>query len=383
MSVLGWAMLALLLVIAGLGLDVWLGLRRLERLASAAPRGGSGAPLVSIVVAAKDEARSIEAAAGSLLAQHYPRLEIIAVDDRSRDATGAILDRLAQGDSRLRVVHVRELPSGWLGKNHALSVGAAAAEGEWLLFTDADVMMEPDALARAVGLAEQRGLDHLAVMPEIRMPGLLLQAFSVGFLCWGLAVLRPWKARDGRSWRFVGIGAFNLVRAAAYARAGGHTPIRLRPDDDLKLGKLLKRSGARGDFLLGRGQISVEWYHSVGELINGLMKNSFSVVEYRTLAMLAGIPLYLIGGLGPLAALLLGSGPVRLLGAAAVLVQLGVLLLGAAETGTRRRAVLLYPVVSLLFAWIILRALVLNLSQGGIVWRGTFYPLAELRRNRV
>ena len=383
MTLLGWAMLALVLAIAGLGLDLLLGLRRLEHLADAPPCEDHRAPLVSIVVAAKDEAGGIEAAARSLLAQRYPRFEIIAVNDRSSDATGAILDRLARLDPRLRVIHVRELPPGWLGKNHALSVGGAGARGEWLLFTDADVVMEPDALARAVGLAERRGLDHLAVLPQIHMPGPLLQAFSVGFLCWGLTVLRPWKAGDPRSWRFVGIGAFNLVRAAAYARAGGHTPIRLRPDDDLKLGKILKRSGARSEFLLGRDSISVEWYHSVGQVIDGLMKNSFSIVEYRTLAMLAGVPFYVVGGLGPLAALALGHGPVRLLGAAAVLLQLGILLRGSAETRTPPYAVLLYPVVSLLFAWIVLRALVLNLSQGGIVWRGTFYPLAELRRNRV
>lgn len=383
MTLLGWAMLLLLLGIAGLAIDFRVGLGRLRRLADAVPREAAGAPLVSIVVAAKDEARAIEAATRSLLRQRYPSFEIVAVDDRSSDGTGAILDRLAQDDPRLRVVHVRELPPGWLGKNHALAIGAAAASGEWLLFTDADVVLQPETLALAVGQAERQGLDHLAVLPDIRMPGLLLQAFGVGFVCWGLVILRPWKASDPRSWRFVGIGAFNLVRAAAYARAGGHAPIRLRPDDDLKLGKLLKRSGARGDFLLGRGLVAVEWYDSVAAAINGLMKNTFSVVEYRVLPMLAGVPLYLIGGLGPLLAVLLGSGPVRWLGAAAVLIQLGVLLRGAGETGTPRRAALLYPIVSVLFAWIILRALVLNLAQGGIVWRGTFYSLAELRRNRV
>ncbi len=385
MSLLAWGMLALLLGIVVMGLDVVLGFRRLERLVEVPPRegAGTGAPQVSIVVAARDEARGIEAAARSLLAQQYPHFEVVAVDDRSTDATGTILDRLAHSDSRLRVIHVGELPKGWLGKNHALSVGAAAARGPWLLFTDADVVMAPDTLARAVGLAERRGLEHLAVLPEIRLPGLLLSAFGTGFICWGAAILRPWKARDPSSWRFVGIGAFNLVRADAYRRAGGHDPIRLRPDDDLKLGKILKRSGARGDFLLGKGLISVEWYHSVGEAVNGLMKNTFSIVEYRALPMLAGVPAYLIGGLGPLTALALGSGPLRWLAGAAVASQLGLMLFATRESGAPRRVALLYPVVSLLFAWIVLRALVLNLAQRGIVWRGTFYPLSELRRNKV
>lgn len=383
MTLVGWAMLGLLIFIAGAGLDVLIGFRRLERLVNIPPRSSTAAPLVSIVVAARDEERGVEAAMRSLLAQRYSALEIVAVDDRSTDRTGAILDRLAAGDARLRVVHLRELPAGWLGKNHALSLGAAAARGEWLLFADGDIVMTPETLGRAMGFAERRGLDHLAILPDIRMPGLLLQSFATAFICWGMAILRPWKARDPTSWRFVGVGAFNLVRCTAYAKAGGHAPIRLRPDDDLKLGKILKRSGARSDFLLSGGLISVEWYDSVGALINGLTKNSFSVVEYRLLPMLGGVPLYLIGGLGPLAALVLGRGPVRWFAGAAVAIQLGVMLRGTRETGVPRRTVLLYPVVSLLFAWIILRTLVLNLAQGGIVWRGTFYPLSELRRNRV
>ena len=383
MTLLAWLMLALLLLLAGSALDLVLGLRRLEHLARLPPRSSNAAPLVSFVIAARDEARGIEAAARSLLAQRYPALEFVAVDDRSTDGTGPLLDRLAREDGRLRVIHVAELPSGWLGKNHALAIGAAAARGEWLLFTDADIVMQPEAVSLAVAFAEARGLDHVAALPEFRLPGALLQAFATAFASWGAAMLRPWKIRDPKSWRFGGVGAFNLVRTRAYAKAGGHTAIRLRPDDDLKLGKILKRSGARSDLVLGRGMLSVEWYPSLRATIDGLMKNSFSVVEYRVLPMLAGVPFYLVGGLAPLAALVAGTGYLRIFGALAVAIQVGVLLLGTRETGAPRRVVLLYPVISVLFAWIILRALVLNLAQGGIVWRGTFYPLAELRKNRV
>jgi hypothetical protein len=376
-------MLGLVLALAGVGLDLVLGFRTLRRLGDSPPHDDRGAPLVSIVVAARNEARGIEAATRSLLAQRYPAFEIVAVDDRSTDATGAILDRLSALDPRLGVLHVRELPPGWLGKNHALSLGAAAARGEWLLFTDADVVLAPDAVARAVGFAERHGRDHLAVLPELRMPGLFLQAFVTAFICVGAAALRPWTAGNPRRRRSVGIGAFNLVRAASYQRAGGHTPIRLRPDDDLKLGKLLKLSGARAELLIGRGAVSVEWYSSLREAIGGLMKNAFALAEYRPLLMLLGAPLYPVCGLAPLAALLAGSGPLRLLGGAGVALTLALMLWGTRQTGAPRRAALLYPGVSLLFGWIVLRALALNLWQGGIVWRGTFYPLVELRRNRV
>jgi glycosyltransferase involved in cell wall biosynthesis len=375
-------MLVLLLGLLLSGVDLVLGIRQIERLEDLPSLTGP-APFVSVVVAARNEERNVEAAARSLLAQAYPSLEIIAVDDRSTDRTGAIFDARAAEEPRLKVIHVRELPAGWLGKNHALWLGAAAAGGEWLLFADADVIMAPDAVSRAVAYAERRGLDHVTILPDTMMPGLLLKGFvCVGIVIFGLA-LRPWKARDPKSRHFVGVGAFNLVRAGAYARAGGHEPIRLRPDDDIKLGRILKRSGAKQDALSGRGMVSVEWYRTIGETIDGLMKNSFAVVQYNPLLMIAGVAFYLIVGLAPLLALCLGAGPVRLFGGVAVAVQLLLHLFVAQEAALPKRAVLLYPVIYVLFAWILLRALVLNLSQGGITWRGTFYPLSELRKNRV
>lgn len=375
-------MLLLLLAFVAISLDLLLGMSRLERLA-ALPGYRGVAPLVSLVVAARNEERNVEAAARSLLAQRYSSLEIIAVEDRSTDRTGAILDALAAVEPRLSVIHLTTLPPGWLGKNYALSVGALAARGDWLLFADADVIMAPDSISRAVAYAERRGIDHLTILPDTLMPGLVLKAFViVGILIFGMA-LRPWKARDPRSRHFVGVGAFNLVRASAYARAGGHEAIRLRPDDDIKLGKILKRSGARQDALKGQGMVAVEWYRTLGETIDGLMKNSFAVVQYNPLLMLSGVVFYLVLGLAPLAALLLGTGPLRWLGGIAVAWQLLVHACVAREARLPLRAVLLYPVMYALFAWIVFRALVLNLWQGGIVWRGTFYPLSELRKNRV
>jgi glycosyltransferase involved in cell wall biosynthesis len=379
---LDWATLVFLLVLVIGGTHLLLGLRQLEPLAGQRPLTGVP-PLVSLITAARDEERGIEAAARSLLAQQYPALEFVMVNDRSSDRTGAILASLAATDPRLRVVTLRELPPGWLGKNNALREGAAAARGEWLLFADADIVLHPTAVARAMGYAERRGLDHLTVLPELRMPGLLLEAFVASFVVLLAGFLRPWKARDPRSSAFVGVGAFNLVRASSYAAAGGHEPIRLRPDDDLKLGKILKRSGARQDLVLGQGMVAVEWYRTLGEVIRGLMKNSFSIVEYHASLMLLGAAFYLLVGLGPPAAILFGAGPTRWLGALAMIFLLLLHLRGTREAGVRRRAALLYPLIAVVLAWIVLRAMVLNLWQGGIVWRATFYPLSELRRNRV
>jgi hypothetical protein len=195
--------------------------------------------------------------------------------------------------------------------------------------------------------------------------------------------MRPWKARDPRSASFIGIGAFNLVRADVYRRAGGHEPIRLRPDDDIKLGKLLKRSGARQDLVEGTGMASVEWYHSLRELLHGLEKNAFAGLEYRVLFAVPAVLFHLTLGLAPLAGMVLLRGPPQLLSAA--MVGWALFLYGhiAGRIGTRRSTALLYPVFVVMFNWIVLRTMVVNLRDGGIRWRGTFYPLAELRKNRV
>jgi glycosyltransferase involved in cell wall biosynthesis len=337
--------------------------------------------MISIVVAARDEARGIEPAMRSLLAQRYPGFEIIAVDDRSSDGTGAILDRLAREDPRLRVIHVQELPPGWLGKNHGLAIGAEAARGEWLLFTDADILMAPDTLSRGLGLAERHRADHLTVLPEVRVPGFCLQAFVTAFAVFGLVAARPWAVRKGRG--SLGVGAFNLVRRSSYHRAGGHRAIPLRPDDDLKLGKILRRSGSRTEVGRGLGVISVEWYGSLREATAGLMKNSFAVVDYHLSLAVGGMLLYLFVALVPILALVLGDWVTRAIGAATLVVQVATTWRISRELPTPRRSALVFPVACLLLCWVLFRATALTLIQRGIRWRGTFYPLDLLRSNRI
>src|SRR4051794_32863197 len=184
-------------------------------------------PALSIVVPALNEAETVEPALRSLLALDYPRLEIIAVNDRSTDATGEILDRLAAEDARLRVVHVTDLPEGWLGKNHALHVGSAAASGEWLLFADADVVYAPDALRRAMALALARGSDHLVALPRILVEGFWEKTFVGFFMVMFSFRFRTWQAAWRRGYGYVGVGAFNMVRAAVYRALGGHAALRM------------------------------------------------------------------------------------------------------------------------------------------------------------
>jgi glycosyltransferase involved in cell wall biosynthesis len=338
---------------------------------------------VSVIVAARDEARHIRAAVTALLAQDYPDYDVVVVDDRSTDGTGAILDELASTDARLRVVHVPELPAGWLGKNHAMHVGAGTATGDLLLFTDADVLFARDALSRAVRLFTASNADHLALAVDIHCPTWPLALVVNYFMMWFLLTLRAWRVRARESSAYVGIGAFNLVRATTYRAVGGHTSIRMRPDDDLMLGKLLKRSGAAQLLAAASGHVTVEWYRSVGELARGLRKNAFAGSHYSLAFVLGGIVANLALCIWPFAAVWLTAGAERAWYVAAVVPQMIGYVGTARAHHNRPWLALLYPVGAIVFVAIFAAAVTRTFARGGIEWRGTFYSLRDLRANRV
>ena len=382
-TLLFWLAAATVVLLCGTLLEVVRGNRLLRHLHQVPPVDPEEAPPLSVVIAARDEARGIEAALGSVLRQAYPGLEVIVVDDRSTDATGEILDRMAARDPRLRVVHLDTLPEGWLGKNHALHAGAAAATGEYLFFTDADVVLEPTTLARAVAYVRENGVDHLAAGPRIELPTAGLRFFVTAFSLYFALFTRPWRVRDPASAAHIGVGAFNLLRTEAYRAMDGHRPIAMRPDDDIKLGKLVKKHGFRQDFVVATELVSVEWYASLGEMVRGLMKNGFSGVEYRLSLVVLATVMQLLFFVFPWVAVWITGGTTRALFAVAVAVEWG-LYAGAAR---EQRVSPLYgagfPLASLLFLYVIWKAALVTLWNGGIEWRGTRYSLRELRANRV
>jgi glycosyltransferase involved in cell wall biosynthesis len=383
MDFLFWGGVIILAVTAFFGLDLMRGSRSIRFLRQIPSDLPIAPPRVSVIAAARNEARHLRQALGSLLALDYPNLELILVNDRSDDATGEILAEMAAADRRLKIIHITDLPPGWLGKNHALWNGSLQASGELLLFTDADIVMSPATLTLAVSFLRREGLDHLTVSPEMRMPGIFLNMFGASFLIFFSFVVRPWKARDPRSPAHIGIGAFNLVRADTYRRTGGHQTIRLRPDDDLKLGKIIKNGGFRQDMAYGAGLLSVEWYNSVGELIKGLEKNAFSGTDYRVAVTLGGVVTLLTGSVWPYIALFVTIGPAWWIYAATVVLITLVFVDNCAFQNTKPWYAAGYPLTAALFAYILLRTMILNLTRGGIVWRSTFYPLEELRKNKV
>lgn len=369
------------LVLAGALVDFVVGHRRLRLLRHEPPTSDNRR--VSVIVAARNEARGIESALRSVLRLDYPALEVIVVDDRSTDETGSILDRLARQHPHLTVIHVSALPDGWLGKNHALFVAAEAASGELLLFTDADVVFEPSTLTRAVSYLERERLDHVAAIPDVRVPGLALNAFVTAFGVFFSLYARPWKARDPKSRYHIGIGAFNLIRADAYRAIGTHRAIAMRPDDDLKLGKLVKKHGFRQDAVHGQDLVIVEWYSSLREMIDGLMKNAFAGVEYSLLALVGATVALVLINVWPFIGLATSHGLTRAFHGASVVF---IVLLFWTSTGfavDRLGYVVAYPAAALLFAYVMWRSALVATIRGTVTWRGTAYPLAQLRANRI
>jgi glycosyltransferase involved in cell wall biosynthesis len=283
----------------------------------------------------------------------------------------------------LRVEHLATLPAGWLGKNHALHFGAQQARGDWLLFTDADIHFQPDALRRAVAYAEAAGRDHLSVAPQLHERGALL-GICVGTFSLLFAIfVRPWRIPDPCSAAHGGVGAFNLVRAATYRRVGGHAPIALRPDDDLMLGKLIKRHGGHSELLLGAGMLTVEWYASVGQMIAGLTKNAFAGVDYRVSMILGAILVHAVFWLWPVAGLFALSGVAAACNAGAVVLMLAVAVDNTRFTGGRWWHGLALPLGLVVLDWILWRSMWVTLRDDGITWRGTHYPLRALKANRL
>jgi hypothetical protein len=370
---LGWAVQAVRL---------GLGARRIPRLEDVPPAADAACPFVSILVTARDEAEKLPSALATLLDLDYPRYEVVAVDDRSTDGTPEILEAFARRDPRLRVIHVRELPAGWLGKPHGLQTAYGKARGEWLVFTDADVRFAPDVLRRAVALARGLGWDHLTLLVGTETVGFWERAavsfFALGFLLYTEA----WRVAESRSKRYVGIGAFQMLSRACYEGIGTHRALALEVVDDLRLGQRVKEGGFRSGVATAERLVRVRWHEGIGNIIRGTTKNFFAGTGYSLPVALA----QLLGLFGmsvlPVLALPWLDGTPQLLAAAALLVP--VLLHGAAARlqGLSPLYGLTHPLGALILGAMLARSTAVTLWRGGVEWRGTFYPLDVLRGKR-
>lgn len=370
----------LLLLFLAAGLASWrLRTPDLARAPLQAPERGW--PSLSVVAAARDEAGSVEPALRSLLAQDYPDLELIAVDDRSSDGTGEILDRLAAEDPRLVALHVSRLPEGWLGKTHACHLGAARARGEWILFTDADVLLAAETLRRAVAFAGSLGLGHLVAFPHLVRTGFLERAFVSAFGLFFQLKVRAWELSRPRTSGYVGMGAFNLVRREDYLRIGGHRRLALEVADDLKLGLVLRRSGVVQAAVDSGGLVRIRWQAGLLASLGGLVKNAFAGVEYRwSGVLLVAGALAAVAVCPALTVLAGGSAWARGLALPPLLVGLGLHAAVARQSGRGSGLeAIVFPLAGIALIGVLLWSAGLASARRAVVWRGTRYRLRSLR----
>ncbi len=360
-----------------------LGARRIPRLAAVPPAPDAECPPVSILLSARDEADKLPQALATLLKLDYPRYRVVAVDDRSTDATSDILREAARRDSRLTVVRVSELPPGWLGKPHGLQTAYAHAEGEWLVFTDADVHFAPDVLRRTVSLVRARGWDHLTLLVGTEMVGfwerVAVSYFALGFLLF----TEPWRVERPRSKRYVGVGAFQMLSRSCYEAIGAHRRLAMEVVDDVKLGKLVKRGGFQSGVATAETLVRVRWHRGIGNIIRGTTKNFFAGTGYSLVSTVVQLMGLLTLSVLPFVAAPWLDGLPRLLALAAALIAAA--LHGAVARMQRASPLygLTHPLGALILGYMLARSTAVTLWRGGVVWRGTFYPLEELRRGVV
>ena len=346
-----------------------------------------GNPRVSIIVPARNEEEDIEQALTLLLQLDYDNYEVIAVDDRSTDRTGEIMERMAGNphfpNPVLRVIHHRELPAGWLGKTHAMWTATKEATSDWLLFTDADVLFKADAVRRALAYAEAEKADHVVLFPRMIMkrPGeYMMIAFFHTLFMFGH---RPWKVADPRTDDHMGVGAFNLVRRSVYNAVGTYEALRMEVIDDMKLGKLVKKAGFAQRNVFGGDLISIRWAKGAMGVVNNLTKNFFAVLSFqwwRTVISAFGLAFL---NFGPFLGVFLAHGWARVPYAVA-LGSIFLIYIGMSRwIAVPSYYFLLHPVSAALCIFTLLRSMVLTLWNDGIEWRGTKYPLEELRKGMV
>jgi len=341
-------------------------------------------PRVSIIVPARNEEEHIEESLTRLLRLDYEDYEVIAVNDRSTDRTGEVMDRVAaNARGLLKVIHITQLPEDWLGKAHAMWTAGNQATGDWLLFTDADVLFRKDVLNRALAYAEAERADHVVLLPQMIMhsPGeKMMVAFFQTLFVFGH---RPWKVADPKSKDHMGVGAFNLIRRQPYDAVGTYRALHFEVLDDMKLGKLVKNAGFAQRNVFGEDLISIRWAKGAMGMVDNLTKNFFAIMSFQWWRALGSALVLAFLNLWPFLGIWLAHGWARFPYAIALFAMFGIYVGMSWKSPIPPYYFLLHPISTILFVYIMLRSMTLTLWRGGVVWRGTFYPLAELRKGMV
>ena len=336
--------------------------------------GGNRTTKVTVIVPARNEEQDLAATLESILQQTDVTLEVIVVDDHSTDRTGIIADAAARADPRVQVIHHPPLPPGWLGKQSAMHQAAAGASGEYLLFTDADILYQPACLAIALAEMKQHQLDFLSLLPLVRCGSLWESVLTPAF-AWGIMIkfARP-GLRDGTGAGAYAVGAFMLVRRGAFQAIGGFEAIKADMCDDIALARQIKKHGYHVGFRAAPQLLQVRLFKSGADAFWGPTKNVLSKLHGRIwLAPIVMLwPLVVLWTpVGSIVDRAWESHPTVLFAGVAAYVALYASL-WPSRSLFRFHPVkaLLFPLVVISFWCCLLRALYHHLAWGNIVWRG-------------
>jgi chlorobactene glucosyltransferase len=358
-------------------------LRRCQALlpSGAAP---ADAPLISVVLPARNEAANIERCVRSLLAQNYPNFEVVVVDDGSTDATPLILAQLAAENTRLRVVRNNRLPRGWTGKNHAAHVGARSAHGDWLLFVDADVTLHPGALSAAYLAAHAHGAAMLSLWAHQELLSFWERVAQPVIVGMGQAT-DPFQHVN--SARHPGAafanGQFILVERRAYVRIGGHAAVRDEVLEDQELSRRFKCAGEPMLMMDGTHVLSTRMYSSLGGIWEGWSKNNFLTLQRNPLLTLAAmISVYFVAVSPFVMALAIPLAGFKfnyqvfdplLINLLAIMVVLAIRWRAHDYFGTPARYFIWHALGGLIFMGIMLNSAYRHLGGRGVTWKGRKY----------
>ena len=342
-------------------------------------------PLVSVIIPARDEEANIERCLRSVLATTWPRLEVVVVDDHSRDATAAIAARIAAADPRMRVVPAAGLPPGWFGKPWACQTGASVARGEILCFTDADTVHAPDLLARTVSAMRSRGAGMVTVAGTQEMGSfwetvLQAQVFTMLAMRYGGTET---VNRSRHPWDKIANGQFIAITRPAYGAIGGHASVRDRVAEDLMLAQRLFTAGQRTSLVLGATQLSTRMYTSLRGIAGGWRKNVFAggidaLPPHRLVRLLfpLGLTAFPVAELSPVLVFVAGllGAPLSAVAQVWAATAVSAMLLGWAavylRAGRSPLYALTFPLGAAVLLWIFVGAIVRGRR---VAWKGRDY----------
>ena len=371
-----------------MGLASLIGRRRMRRLFRPTPPiPPETAPRVTVLVPAKDEGERVRVCLDSVLAQDYPNFSVITIDDRSTDDTGRILDAIAAAapPGKVRSLHIEQgaLPPGWLGKCHALHVAAKEADGEWLMFVDSDVRLQPDAVRASVALAASRDYHALSLMAALECHTFLERlVLPLAACAWSVMYAISVTNNDNRSPAFAN-GQFFLIRRSAYESVGGHESVRDQITEDVELARLLKHNGFRVRLVLGSQFVSTRMHATLPQMLRGWgriysgtsRRSPWRIIWAALFLNLSCFSGYVALGWGLVVAGREGWGAAApwLIASLIHLGQMtGTLADVYAESGNGRRYALLFPLSGAILLAILAFAIRWCIT-GRIEWRGTVF----------